>query len=79
MFVLLSGLCVLGGVALILFGYILWGVAVVVLGYLGLVGVFLHGVNATHTELQKPVHKGLLPTVEHKEHKEHIEHKESLA
>ena len=77
MYLLLSGLCVLGGVALILFGYILWGVAVVVLGYLGLVGVFLHGVNATHTELQKPAHKGLLPAVEHKEHKEHVEHKAS--
>ena len=76
MYLLLSGLCVLGGVALILFGYILWGVAVVVTGYLGLVGVFLYGVHATHEELQKPMHKGLLPAVEHKEH---IEHKESLA
>ena len=76
MYLLLSGLCVLGGVALILFGYILWGVAVVVLGYLGLVGVFLRGVKTTHEELQNPAHKGLLPAVEHKEHKEH---KESLA
>ena len=76
MYLLLSGLCVLGGVALILFGYILWGVAVVVLGYLGLAGVFLRGVKTTHEELQKPAHKGLLPAVEHKEH---VEHKESLA
>ncbi len=73
MFLLLGSLCVLVGGALIMFGY-MWGVAVVILGYVYVVWGFMSTVKETHETLQKPLHKGLMHNVEHKSDvKENVE------
>ena len=77
--ILVWSLCVIGGVIMILMGN-LWGLALVIAGYLGILGMLvtsLHYPPEVSPEiLKEPLRKGLIQHVERVEHKEH---KESLA
>ena len=53
-----------------------WGLALVIAGYLGVLGTLITTLHHTPEILKEPLRKGLIQRVEHKEHKEH---KESLA
>ena len=73
MYLLLGALCVLAGGFLIMVGY-MWGVAVVILGYVCVLRGFMTNVQKTHETLQKPLHRGLMHEVEHKaDVKENVE------
>ena len=62
-------LCILGGAVLVVFEYdimghtglsVVWGFVLVIVGYLGMVRLFLSSIKSTHEELQKPLHRGLI-------------------
>ena len=61
--------CVLGGAGLIIFEDVIWGrtgliilvgIILVIVGYLGMVRLFLESVRNTHEALQNPLHRGLV-------------------
>ena len=61
--------CVLCGAGLIIFEDVVWGrtglvilvgIILVVIGYVGMVRLFLASVRSTHEALQNPLHRGLI-------------------
>ena len=77
--ILVWSLCVIGGVVMILMGNY-WGLALVIAGYLGVLGTLITTLRHTPEILKEPIRKGLIQHVEQVEHKEdQQEHKESLA